>query len=75
MTYQLQPTTGAVAPSPQTKTQQRPWRAMLWLLPLLGILSLFSLAPAVWVVVNSAQVEGLWSLANFIEILGSSFYR
>ena len=75
MTYPLQPPTGQAAPSPQTKTQKRPWRAMLWLLPLLGVLSLFSLAPAAWVVVNSAKVEGLWSLANFFEILGSSFYR
>lgn len=51
------------------------WRAALLLLPLLLVLSLFSLAPAFWVLVNSAKVEGLWSLANFIEILGSSFYR
>lgn len=53
----------------------RHWRAALLLLPLLLMLSLFSLAPALWVLINSAKVEGLWSLANFIEILSSSFYR
>ena len=51
------------------------WRAALLLLPLLAVLSLFSLAPALWVLINSVKVEGLWSLAHFIEIVGSSFYR
>jgi putative spermidine/putrescine transport system permease protein len=53
----------------------RHWRAALLLLPLLLMLSMFSLAPAFWVLINSVKVEGLWSLANFIEVLGSSFYR
>lgn len=57
------------------KSWIRHWRAALLLLPLLLVLSLFSLAPALWVLINSAKVEGLWSLANFIEILSSSFYR
>ena len=51
------------------------WQAALLLLPLLAVLSMFSLAPALWVVINSAKVDELWSFANFIEILGSSFYR
>jgi putative spermidine/putrescine transport system permease protein len=53
----------------------RHWRAALLLLPLLVVVGLFSLAPAAWVLINSVKVEGLWSFANFIEILGSSFYR
>lgn len=47
----------------------------LLLLPLLLVLALFSLAPAGWVLVHSVQVDGVWSLAHFMEILGSSFYR
>lgn len=57
------------------KPLMRHWRAALLLLPLLLMLSMFSLAPAFWVLINSVKVEGLWSLANFIEVLGSSFYR
>lgn len=57
------------------KPLMRHWRAALLLLPLLLMLSMFSLAPAFWVLINSVKIEGLWSLANFIEVLGSSFYR
>lgn len=53
----------------------RQWRAALLLLPLFLVLSLFSLAPALWVLINSVKVEGVWSLAHFIEIVGSTFYR
>lgn len=49
--------------------------AALLLLPLLLVLALFSLAPAAWVLLHSVQVDGVWSLAHFVEILGSSFYR
>ncbi|MGV8894396.1 MAG: ABC transporter permease [Burkholderiaceae bacterium] len=53
----------------------RHWRAALLLLPLLLLFGLFSAAPTLWVLVNSLQVDGLWSLAHFGEILGSPFYR
>ncbi|MEY3124919.1 MAG: putative permease of transporter [Pseudomonadota bacterium] len=53
----------------------RQWRAALLLLPLFLVLTLFSLAPALWVLINSVKVEGVWSLAHFIEIVGSTFYR
>jgi putative spermidine/putrescine transport system permease protein len=41
----------------------------------MGMLSMFSLAPALWVFINSAKVGDVWSFANFVEILSSSFYR
>lgn len=53
----------------------RHWRAALLLLPLLIVLILFSLAPTVWIMINSVKAEDAWSLANFIEILKSPFYR
>lgn len=53
----------------------RQWRPLLLLLPFLLLLTLFSLAPTAWLVINSFQVEGAWSLGNFSEILGSPFYR
>ncbi|WP_458370461.1 ABC transporter permease [Pseudomonas fluorescens] len=53
----------------------RHWRAALVLLPLLCVLALFSLAPTAWLLINSVQVDGAWSLANFSEILNSPFYR
>ena len=53
----------------------RHWRAALVLLPLLCVLVLFSLAPTAWLLINSVQVDGAWSLANFSEILHSPFYR
>lgn len=57
-----------------TRSLDAPVAALL-LLPLLLVLALFSLAPAWWVLVHSVQVEGVWSLAHFMEIFGSSFYR
>ena len=53
----------------------RHWRAALLLLPLLLVLMLFSVAPTLWVLINSVNVDGLWSGAHFVEILGSPFYR
>lgn len=53
----------------------RHWRAALLLLPLLLVLMLFSLAPTLWVLINSVKVDGLWSAGHFVEILGSPFYR
>lgn len=53
----------------------RHWRAALLLLPLLIVLILFSLAPTAWIMINSVQADETWSLANFIEILHSPFYR
>ena len=53
----------------------RQWRSLLLLLPFLLQLTLFSLAPSAWLVINSFQVEGDWSLGNFSEILRSPFYR
>lgn len=49
--------------------------AALLLLPLLLLMALFSLAPAGWVLLHSVQVDGVWSLAHFVEIGRSSFYR
>jgi len=53
----------------------RHWRAALLLLPLMLVLMLFSLAPMLWVLINSVKVDGLWSAEHFVEILGSPFYR
>ncbi|GAA4033849.1 ABC transporter permease [Actimicrobium antarcticum] len=58
----------------RTLVPQR-WRAALLLIPMLVVVALFSLAPTGWVLVNSVRVEDAWSLANFIAITGSSFYR
>jgi putative spermidine/putrescine transport system permease protein len=66
---------GQAIPAQMKKPMFRQWRAALFLVPLMVVLSLFSLAPAVWVLTNSVKVEGLWSFAHFVEILGSSFYR
>lgn len=51
------------------------WRPLSLLLPFLLLLTLFSLAPTAWLVINSFQAEGDWSLRNFSEILQSPFYR
>ena len=75
MTQPKNASTGHAVPSAMKKPILRQWRPALLLLPLLLVLSLFSLAPALWVLINSVKVEGLWSLAHFIEIVGSSFYR
>lgn len=39
------------------------------------MLLLFSIAPTLWIALNSFQYEGAWSLDNFAEILRSAFYR
>lgn len=51
------------------------WPAMLLLLPLAMVLILFAVAPALWVVLSSVQVDGHWSLENFNAIIGTFFYR
>ncbi|WP_244908901.1 ABC transporter permease [Malikia spinosa] len=50
-------------------------RALLVLLPFMVMLLLFSIAPTLWIALNSFQYEGAWSLDNFAEILRSAFYR
>lgn len=67
---------------PDTVTSVKPkeqrfrhWRAVLILLPFVLLLTVFSLAPSAWLIVNSLKVDGDWSLANFSDILGSGFYR
>lgn len=57
-----------------TRSLDAPAAALL-LLPLLLLMALFSLAPAGWVLLHSVQVDGVWSLAHFVEIGRSSFYR
>lgn len=45
---------------------------------MLAVVLVFSLAPAIWVVVNSVRIADAvdaWTLANFGEILRSPFYR
>ncbi len=63
-------------PSPlkSNKSAFQHWQAALLLIPLFLVLLLFSLVPAGWVLINSAKVEGAWSFANFMEILGAAFY-
>jgi putative spermidine/putrescine transport system permease protein len=75
MTQTMNASNGQAVLAQSKKPMFKHWRAALLLLPLLAVLSLFSLAPALWVLINSVKVEGLWSLAHFIEIVGSSFYR
>ena len=53
----------------------RHWRAVLILLPFAFLLTVFSLAPSAWLIVNSLKVDGNRSLANFSDILSSGFYR
>lgn len=50
-------------------------RALWVLLPFMVMLLLFSIAPTLWIALNSFQYEGAWSLDNFAEILRSAFYR
>ena len=75
MTQSMNASNGQAVLAQSKKPMFKHWRAALLLLPLLAVLSLFSLAPALWVLINSVKVEGLWSPAHFIEIVGSSFYR
>jgi len=70
MTQSANAHAGQAIPVQMKKPMFRQWRAALLLLPLMAVLSLFSLAPAVWVLTNSVKVEGLWSFAHFVEILG-----
>ncbi|WP_107850642.1 ABC transporter permease [Oceanimonas marisflavi] len=53
----------------------RRWLPLTLLLPFALVFGLFQLAPMIWVLVNSFQAGGEWSLANFAEILGSPWYR
>ncbi|MDX1268691.1 MAG: hypothetical protein R3311_15095, partial [Oceanisphaera sp.] len=61
-----------------TSTKPAAWRRalpLLWLLPFAVVFGLFQLAPMLWVLLNSFQAGGDWSLANFREIIDSPFYR
>lgn len=54
------------------------WRhqlPLLWLLPLLLVLLIFTLAPLVWIVHGAITVEGSYSVQRFGSLLGSPFYR
>jgi putative spermidine/putrescine transport system permease protein len=75
MTNSVNASTAQAGLAQMKKPFFRQWRAALLLLPLFLVLTLFSLAPALWVLINSVKVEGVWSLAHFIEIVGSTFYR
>lgn len=75
MTNSVNASTAQAGLAQMKKPFFRQWRAALLLLPLFLVLSLFSLAPALWVLINSVKAEGVWSLAHFIEIVGSTFYR
>lgn len=48
---------------------------MLWLLPLLLILGIFTFAPLAWILHSSLATEQGWSLSRFHELLTSAFYR
>lgn len=48
---------------------------MLWLLPLLLILMVFTFAPLGWILHSSLATEQGWSLSRFHELLTSAFYR
>lgn len=48
---------------------------MLWLLPLLLILVIFTFAPLGWILHSSLATEQGWSLSRFHELLTSAFYR
>jgi len=48
---------------------------LLLLLPFLLLLLLFSIAPTVWLLINSFMLDGAWSFGNFVEIVRSPFYR
>ncbi|MDH2924741.1 putative spermidine/putrescine transport system permease protein [Nicoletella semolina] len=51
------------------------WFAALLTLPFLFFFFAFQIVPLSWIVLNSFQTEeGVWGIANFIEILNSSFY-
>ena len=51
------------------------WLAVLVTLPFLLFFFAFQIVPLIWILFNSFQLEeGGWGLANFSEILNSSFY-
>ncbi len=65
-------------PCSPVATRPAAWRRglpLLWLLPFAVVFGLFQLAPMLWVLINSFQAGGDWSLANFREIIDSPFYR
>ena len=49
--------------------------AFLWAIPLLLILFLFEVMPLAAVAVDGFVSNGAWSLANYVQILGSAFQR
>lgn len=54
------------------------WRRqmpLLWLLPLLLVLVIFTLAPLLWIVHSAVTVDGVYTLQRFTQLLGSPFYR
>jgi putative spermidine/putrescine transport system permease protein len=57
------------------RSQRRHWPAALLLIPFFAMLTLFCLAPMLWVLVNSVNSGQGFTLGNYTEILGSPFYR
>ncbi|MDN0083247.1 ABC transporter permease subunit [Crenobacter sp. SG2305] len=57
------------------RSRLRHWPSALLLLPFFAMLTLFCLAPMVWVLINSMHSEQGLSLANYSGILSSPFYR
>ncbi|WP_339512879.1 ABC transporter permease [Pseudomonas sp. RL_15y_Pfl2_60] len=50
------------------------WLAALWLVPFALFFFAFQIAPLIWITLNSVNVDGSWSLANFEKIFSSKFY-
>lgn len=63
--------------SPRRRLLRQLRRAMpmLWLLPLLLILGIFTFAPLAWILHSSLATGQGWSLSRFHELLTSAFYR
>lgn len=51
------------------------WLALLFLLPFAAFFVIFQIAPLAWVALNSLEASDAWSLANYLELFGSPFYR
>ncbi len=51
------------------------WLALLFLLPFAAFFVIFQIAPLAWVALNSLKASDAWSLANYLELFGSPFYR
>ncbi|MGC3462448.1 ABC transporter permease, partial [Pseudomonas aeruginosa] len=51
------------------------WLALLFLVPFAAFFVIFQIAPLAWVALNSLKACDAWSLANYLELFGSPFYR